>query len=82
VYFDVKWSRWLAENIPGNRRRVEFKNARLFFPEELAGFQPRTTPTLANGPKEITTTRVLHVFHREQSRIDRIVTAVSKVFVN
>jgi pimeloyl-ACP methyl ester carboxylesterase len=34
VYFDVKWSRWLADNIPGTRRRVEFKDARLFFPEE------------------------------------------------
>jgi pimeloyl-ACP methyl ester carboxylesterase len=34
VYFDVKWSHWLAENIPGTRRRVEFKGARLFFPEE------------------------------------------------
>jgi pimeloyl-ACP methyl ester carboxylesterase len=34
VYFPVKWSRWLAENIPGTRRRVEFKDARIFFPEE------------------------------------------------
>src|SRR5580700_5906912 len=34
VYFDVKWSRWLADNIPGVRRRVEFKGARIFFPEE------------------------------------------------
>jgi pimeloyl-ACP methyl ester carboxylesterase len=34
VYFDVKWSHWLAENIPGTRRRVEFKDARIFFPEE------------------------------------------------
>lgn len=34
VYFDVKWSRWLAETIPGTRRRVEIKGARLFFPEE------------------------------------------------
>jgi pimeloyl-ACP methyl ester carboxylesterase len=34
VYFDVKWSHWLADNIPGTRRRVEFKGARLFFPEE------------------------------------------------
>ena len=33
-YFDVKWSHWLADNIPGARRRVEFKNARIFFPEE------------------------------------------------
>jgi pimeloyl-ACP methyl ester carboxylesterase len=34
VYFDVKWSHWLASNIPGTRRRVEFSGARLFFPEE------------------------------------------------
>src|SRR5262249_34516028 len=34
VYFDVKWSHWLAENIPGTRRRVEFVGARIFFPEE------------------------------------------------
>jgi len=34
IYFDVKWSRWLADNIPGTRRRVEFQNARIFFPEE------------------------------------------------
>ena len=34
VYFDVKWSRWLADAIPGTRRRVEFEGARIFFPEE------------------------------------------------
>jgi pimeloyl-ACP methyl ester carboxylesterase len=34
VYFDVKWSHWLANTIPGVRRRVEFKGARIFFPEE------------------------------------------------
>jgi len=34
VYFDVKWSHWLAENIPGARRRVELRGARIFFPEE------------------------------------------------
>jgi pimeloyl-ACP methyl ester carboxylesterase len=34
VYFDVKWSRWLAETIPGVRRRVELRGARIFFPEE------------------------------------------------
>jgi pimeloyl-ACP methyl ester carboxylesterase len=34
VYFDVKWSHWLADNIPGTRRRVEFLGARIFFPEE------------------------------------------------
>jgi pimeloyl-ACP methyl ester carboxylesterase len=34
VYFDIKWSHWLADTIPGTRRRVEFKDARIFFPEE------------------------------------------------
>jgi pimeloyl-ACP methyl ester carboxylesterase len=34
VYFDVKWSHWLADNIPGTRRRIELKGARIFFPEE------------------------------------------------
>jgi len=34
MYFDVKWSHWLAETIPGTRRRVEFEGARIFFPEE------------------------------------------------
>ena len=34
VYFDVKWSRWLAGRIPGTRRRVELAGARIFFPEE------------------------------------------------
>lgn len=36
VYFDVRWSRWLAETIPGTRRRVELEGARIFFPEERA----------------------------------------------
>jgi len=34
LYFDVAWSRWLAETIPGTRRRVELEGARIFFPEE------------------------------------------------
>ena len=34
VYFDVGWSKWLAETIPGTRRRLEFEGARIFFPEE------------------------------------------------
>jgi pimeloyl-ACP methyl ester carboxylesterase len=34
VYFDVKWSRWLADTIPGTQHRVELKGARIFFPEE------------------------------------------------
>ena len=36
VYFDVAWSKWLADTIPGTRRRVEFDGARIFFPEERA----------------------------------------------
>jgi pimeloyl-ACP methyl ester carboxylesterase len=34
VYFDVKWAHWLADIIPGIRRCVELKGARIFFPEE------------------------------------------------
>jgi pimeloyl-ACP methyl ester carboxylesterase len=34
VFFDVKWSHWLEETIPGTKRRVEFKGGRIFFPEE------------------------------------------------
>jgi len=34
IYFDVKWSHWLATTIPGTKRRTEFKGARIFFPEE------------------------------------------------
>lgn len=34
IYFDVKWSRWLADTIQGTTRRVELKDARIFFPEE------------------------------------------------
>jgi pimeloyl-ACP methyl ester carboxylesterase len=34
VYFDVKWSKWLDDTIPGARRRVELEGARIFFPEE------------------------------------------------
>lgn len=34
VYFDVKWSHWLASTIPGTKRRAEFEGARVFFPEE------------------------------------------------
>jgi pimeloyl-ACP methyl ester carboxylesterase len=34
VYFDVRWSKWLAETIPGTRRRIELDGARIFFPEE------------------------------------------------
>jgi pimeloyl-ACP methyl ester carboxylesterase len=34
IYFDVKWSKWLADTIPGTRKRVELNGARIFFPEE------------------------------------------------
>ena len=34
VYFDVRWSHWLAETIPGARRRIDIDGGRLFFPEE------------------------------------------------
>ena len=34
VHFDVKWSDWLSKNIPGVRRRIVYKGARIFFPEE------------------------------------------------
>ncbi|MGE5801700.1 MAG: alpha/beta fold hydrolase [Gemmatimonadota bacterium] len=34
IYFDVKWGNWLAATIPGMRRHVRFKGARIFFPEE------------------------------------------------
>lgn len=37
IYFDVQWSHWLAGTIPGTRRRIELKGARIFFPEERAG---------------------------------------------
>ena len=36
IYFDVRWSRWLAETIPGARRRIELDGARIFFPEKRA----------------------------------------------
>jgi len=37
IYFDVRWSHWLANTIPGTRKRVEVEGARIFFPEERAG---------------------------------------------
>jgi pimeloyl-ACP methyl ester carboxylesterase len=37
IFFDVKWSRWLEEAIPGTKKRVELRGARIFFPEERAG---------------------------------------------
>ena len=34
VYFDVKWSKWLENMLPGPTRRVVLPGARIFFPEE------------------------------------------------
>jgi pimeloyl-ACP methyl ester carboxylesterase len=34
IFFDLKWSHWLEKAIPGTKRRVEIKSARIFFPEE------------------------------------------------
>ena len=34
VYFDEQWGRWLKDTIPGARRLIELKGARLFFVEE------------------------------------------------
>ncbi|MFJ8028562.1 alpha/beta fold hydrolase [Streptomyces sp. NPDC096311] len=34
IFFDVKWSHWLADTVPGTRRRVEYSGAHLLFPEE------------------------------------------------
>ena len=34
IYFDRKWGRWLKDTIPGAKRLIELKGARLFFPEE------------------------------------------------
>jgi pimeloyl-ACP methyl ester carboxylesterase len=36
IYFDLKWSHWLEEAIPGTKKRMELKGARIFFPEERA----------------------------------------------
>jgi pimeloyl-ACP methyl ester carboxylesterase len=36
VYFDLRWSQWLADTIPGTRRRVALQGARIFLPEERA----------------------------------------------
>lgn len=33
-FFDRKWAYWLKDTIPGARRVVEIKDARLFFPED------------------------------------------------
>jgi len=42
IFFDVKWSRWLADTIPGTKQRVEHQGARIFFPEERwSDFNPQ-----------------------------------------
>lgn len=33
-FFDVKWAHWLKDTIPGARKIVEIKDAKLFFPDE------------------------------------------------
>ena len=53
VYFDVKWSHWLADNIPGTRRRIELRGARIFFPEERpAEFNRELRAHLQNAEQE------------------------------
>ena len=34
IFFDKKWAYWLKDTIPGARRVVEVRDARLFFPED------------------------------------------------
>jgi pimeloyl-ACP methyl ester carboxylesterase len=36
IYFDLKWSHWLEQAIPGTKKRIELGGARIFFPEERA----------------------------------------------
>lgn len=53
VYFDVRWSHWLAEAIPGTKRRAELSGARIFFPEERVvefNRELRTHWGAASGP--------------------------------
>jgi hypothetical protein len=52
VYFDVKWLCWLAGAISGARRRVEFKGARIFFPEECWEEFNNEPRALAGGATE------------------------------
>jgi pimeloyl-ACP methyl ester carboxylesterase len=55
VYFPVKWSHWLAQNIPGTRRRVEFKDARIFFRKNAGKNSTRScVHTVARGRTSIT----------------------------
>jgi pimeloyl-ACP methyl ester carboxylesterase len=44
-FFDRKWAHWLKDTIPGARRVVEVKDARLFFPEDRP--DALTAPMLA-----------------------------------
>jgi pimeloyl-ACP methyl ester carboxylesterase len=65
VYFDVKWSHWLAKTIPGTTRRIEFAGARIFFPEERAAefnqevrahWAALTSATRSDTPSTVRTT--------------------------
>ena len=38
VFFDVKWAYWLKQTFPGAREVIEVPGARIFFPEERAGW--------------------------------------------
>ena len=53
IYFDVQWSHWLAEIIPGTRRRVELEGARIFFPEERAAELRRLADSTPFGASSI-----------------------------
>ena len=57
VFFDVQWSHWLAKTIPGAQRRIELKDARIFFPEERAAEfnQELRSHWLANSRSVIST---------------------------
>ena len=60
VYFDVKWSHWLARTIPGTRRRIEIEGGRIFFPEErwrelnaaLRAHWEEAAPALCGNPQK------------------------------
>jgi len=51
VYFDVKWSHWLAENIPGTRRRVELQGARISSPRNAGRSSTKNYALTGNGSK-------------------------------
>ena len=49
IYFDVKWSHWLAQAIPGTRRRVELRCTDFLSGGALGRFQSRAARSLAGG---------------------------------